>query len=160
VPKVKNSNRLPVFLGVLTLMAAGLVLIVLLIHNDSKESDRGSGGGRTTTSTAPPRTLADVPGARFISIFVTDATGNLASYMVGGGTEEFDSFTEAIANAEAAPGVSDETFTDLMVISFETNDTLELSYSRSSNRFILDDVLYKPTTDLSPMIAAVEGKFE
>ncbi|MHB9111346.1 MAG: hypothetical protein ACYC4D_01780 [Thermoleophilia bacterium] len=160
MPKVKNRNRLPVFLGLLALLMAGLVFMASRVGNDSGDTAGGGAGGQSDTAIAGPRTLADVPRARFLSIFVSDAAGNLASYMVGGGTPEFDGFAEAMASAQPAPGASDETFTDLLVISFGTNDTLELSYSPSRNQFILDDVLYQPTADLSPMITAVESKFE
>lgn len=157
---VKNRNRLPVFLGLLALLMVVLVFLASRVISDSEEEAGGSGGGRVDTTTVTPRTLADVPQARFLSIFVSDAAGNLASYMVGGDTPEFDGFAEAMANAQPAPGISDETFSDLLVISFGTNDTLELSYSRSRNQFILEDVLYQPTASLSPMIATVESKFE
>jgi hypothetical protein len=160
MPKVKKRNRLPVFLGLLVILMAGLILMASRVGSDSEDSAGSGADGQSDPSIAEPRTLADIPRARFLSIFVSDPAGNLASYMVGGGTPEFDGFTGAIAGAQAAPGASDETFSDLLVVSFGANDTLELSYSRSRNQFILDDVLYQPTADLSPMITDVESKFE
>lgn len=157
-PKVKKRNRLPVFLGVLALLMAILIFLALSAGDDSERT--ADGGERPGAAAIPPRSLADVPQSRFVSIFVSDAEGNLASYMVGGDTPEFDGFAEAITNAQPVPGISDETFSDLLVVSFGTNDTLELSYSRSLNQFMFEDMLYEPRADLSPMIAVVESKFE
>jgi len=137
---------------------AGLIFLALRVNNDSDQTVAVR--ERQGTATVPPRSLADVPQARFISIFVSDTAGNLASFMVGGETPEFDGFAEAIANAQPAPGLSDETFSDLLVVSFGTNDTLEVQYSRSLNQFMFEDVLYQPAADLSPMISVVESKFE
>ncbi|MDO8737300.1 MAG: hypothetical protein Q7K29_09515 [Thermoleophilia bacterium] len=157
---MNNRYRLPVFLATLALLVVGLVFLASRVSSDNEESPGGGTDGRDSSVAITPKNLADVPQARFMSIFVTDAAGNLASYMVGGGTQEFDGFAEAIANAQPATGASDETFSDLLVVSFGANDTLELSYSRSRNQFILEDVLYQPTASLSPMISTVESKFE
>ncbi|MBI5870543.1 MAG: hypothetical protein HZB44_06250 [Actinobacteria bacterium] len=159
MPKVKNRNRLPVFLGLLALLMAGLIFMASRMEDDGMDLTGGA-GGQSDTAMVEPRTLADVPRARFLSIFVSDDAGNLASYMVGGGTPEYDAFAGAISGAQPEPGASDETFTDLLVVSFGTNDSLELSYSPSRNRFILDDVLYQPAADLSPMITDVEKRFD
>lgn len=160
MPKVKNRNRMPVFLGTLALLIVVLVFVASRVNNDNGDAAGGDAGRSESTASARPRNLADVPRARFVSIFVTDAAGNLASYMVGGGTSEFDGFAEAITNAKPAAGASDETYSDLLVFSFGANDTLELSYSRRLNLFILEDVLYQPSASLSPMITTVENKFE
>lgn len=160
MPKVKKRNRLPVFLGLLALLMTGLIFMAYRVGSDSENTAGRGADEQSETAIPEPRTIADVPKARFLSIFVSDPAGNLASYMVGSGTPEFDGFAEAITGAQPAPGESDETFSDLLVISFGSNDTLELSYSRSRNQFILDDVLYQPTADLSPMISTVESKFE
>lgn len=145
----------------MTALAALLVLLGaatwILTRNDDESSSGGFDAGSATTP--HERRLTEAPGARFMSIIVSDAKGNLASYMVGGKTEEFDTFAAAIADARLLTGPGDESFTDLLVLSFGDNDTLEVSYSRARNQFILGDSLFQPSANLAPMIGAVEQKF-
>ena len=158
-PTLKNRNNFAVFLGALAVLLVLLGMGTWLLRHGS--DDKGSSRPDQTGTGAPPqRTLAESPRARFLSIFVSDPAGGLASYLVGGGTEEFNGFASAIAGAQAVEGAGDESFSDLLVLSFGANDTLEVSYSRSRNQFIIDDRLYRPTDDLAPMIGAVEQRFQ
>ena len=91
---------------------------------------------------------------------MSNADGSLASYMVGGSTEEFRAFAEAVASARPVEGTSDATFSDLLVFSFGGGDTLEIAYSRSRNQIILTDRLFQPGVNLAPMITNVEQKFQ
>jgi len=157
-PIMKSWDKITVFI-----VALGTLLIVLALVTVLLMGSGGASGDNTsnqkTGDPARERTLSEVPGARFLSIFVSDANGGLASYMVGGKTDEFQDFTEAVAAASQLDGFGDETFEDLLVFSFGENDTLEMSYSRTLNRFILGDRVYQPSGNLAPMIDLVEKKF-
>lgn len=158
-PTVKTRGGITVFLTVLiTLLVILAAATWLMMRNDS---DIASGPQREAgAATVRERTLDEAKEARFVSIFVSDPAGGLASYMVGGSTDEFNEFAAAITNAQPVPGASDATFSDLLVFSFASNDTLELPYSPTRNQYLYSDRLYQPTTDLAPMIARVEQKFQ
>ncbi len=153
-----NSRKtLAVFAAALAALLIVLALATVLLTSEDTSGSRGSG----PSEDGAPRqhALSEAPQARFLSIFAVSADGSLASYMVGGQTDEFNAFAAAVAGAPEIVGGSDESFTDLLVFSFGTNDTLEVAYSRAHNQFILEDRLYQPKANLAPMIAAVEEKF-
>ena len=154
---MKSRNNLAVFLTAMALLLLLLAVTTWVLSRDSGESTNGATALQPGES-APRRSLAETPQARFISLFVSNPGGDLASYMVGGKTDEFNAFAATIAGAQPLQGGSDETFTDLLVFSFNTDDSLEIAYSRAHNQFILEDRVYQPVTNLAPMIAAVEQK--
>lgn len=154
---MKPKQTVAVFAATFAFLVLILGVATYLLLGDSGTSgeDGASGAGAAPRE----RTLQDAPQARFLSIFSSSGDGSLSSYLVGGKTDEFNAFGEAIAGARPADGASDETYADLLVLSFGEDDTLEISYSRAHNRFILGDVIYEPATELAPMIESVEQKF-
>lgn len=160
-PKVRGRNNIVVFIASLAGLLALLGLLTFLIARNSGGTAGADGGIEEGTGATSPRDHSplDAPQAKFLSIFASNADGSLASYMVGGKTEEFDAFAADVASAPPAEGVSDESFSDLLVFSFGPGDTLEVAYSRGRNQFILGDRLFQPAENLAPMIANVEQKF-
>lgn len=156
---MKTRSSFTVFLAVLVALLVILAAATWIMLRD--DGDIASGPQREPgVAAVREHTLAEATQARFLSIFASDSAGELASYLVGGSTEEFTEFGTAITNAQPVEGASDATFSDLLVFSFGSNDTLELSYSRTRNQYLFSDRLYQPTTDLAPMIAKVEQKFQ
>lgn len=143
----------------LALLALAAIAALLAIRQGAGEKSAVSSEPAATTA-APARTLAETDQAGFISIFVYNAAGEVASYMVGSGTDEFNQFVEAIEKAQPVAAAADETFSDMLIISFGHNDTIDLSYSPEKNTLIREEQAYLPPTDLKPLIASVERKFD
>ncbi len=156
--KVKSRKNLFVFIAALVMFGFFLFALTwVTTRNGIKAEEKASTG--TNGGAVHERTRAEAPQAKFLSIFVTTSAGGLASYMVGGDTDEFMAFADALVSAQPVEGISDETFADILVLSFGNNDTLEIPYSRTRNLFIIDETLYQPSANLGPMIAAVEQRF-
>lgn len=146
-------------LGLALLVATVIIAAVLVVAN--YRGDGGTGAGNyeaARTATGRAHGLDDSPQARFLSIFVYDARGGVSSFMVGGGTEEFGRFAEAIRDAQPVGETEDETFSDLLVLSFGSNDTMEMSYSRSRNLLAFNGQVYRPPLDLAAIIGSVEQR--
>lgn len=143
-------------LPLLFLTLASLAIVVMIVFRDGGS---GSGGRDAYSSDRGVRVhgLDDAPQARFISLFISNNSG-IASLMIGGRTDEFKGITEAMKDAEPAPGSEDETFSDLMVVYFGENDTMEVSYSRSRNLLSWGETIYQPPADLAPVLKSVEEK--
>ncbi|MHB1361317.1 MAG: hypothetical protein ACYCW5_01800 [Thermoleophilia bacterium] len=157
---MRSRNNFVVFIASLAALLALLGLMTfLLARNGGGAAGADAGSGTTGTGGAREHALQDAPQARFLSVFTSNADGSLASYMVGGKTEEFNTFAADVASGQPVEGASDATFSDLLVFSFGAGDTLEVAYSRRRNQFILGDKLYQPAGNLAPMIANVEQKF-
>ena len=158
---MKGRNSIAVFLASFLLLVAVLgVATYFLTRGAAGSAAAGAGDATAKTPSAPEHVLADAPRARFLSIFASGADGSLASYMVGGSTDEFSQFADAVATAGPVDGTSDASFSDLLVFSFGADDSMELGYSRTRNQFILVDRLYQPAVNLAPMISNVEQKFQ
>lgn len=143
-------------LPLLFLTLVSIAIVVMIVFRDSGS---GSGGGDAYLNDSRTRAhdLDDAPQARFISLFISNNSG-IASLMIGGRTDEFKSITEAMKDAEPAPGSEDETFSDLLVIYFGENETMEVSYSRSRNLLSLGETIYQPPADLATVLKSVEEK--
>lgn len=158
--QAKKAGPLRVALPLLVLLALIVLAAVLLLRSCGQgQQDSSSASPEGSTAEVRVRTLAEVPQADFLSIFVYDAEGGMASFLVGGKTDQFNAFTAALAGATPVEAVSDASFSDLIIASFGSNDTLEMSYSRQRNLIIVGDKAYAPAGDLAPMVAGIEQQF-
>lgn len=151
----KIGNGALIFVVVLAIASAVFILVVRRVHESEDVIEDHSGAA---TVLAGSRTLEDTGAADFLSIFIYDGEGGVASFMVGGSTTEFSDFVEAVSNAEPAAGSQDESFTDLLVFSFEDQSTLEMAYSRRYNLIRYKNSLYAPSADLASMILSIEKR--
>ena len=137
------------------ILVATTVVLMIVFRDSGGESDGGdaysSGRG------ARVHDLDDAPKARFISLFISNNSG-IVSLMIGGKTDEFNTITESLKVAKPVSGGEDETFSDLLVIYFGEEDTLEVSYSRSRNLLDWGGTVYQPPADLAPVLKSVEEK--
>ena len=156
---VKRKASVKVLLTLMVILALVIVASVLLIRSLGRNEEGVENGLSGTVSTVRERTIAEATRANFLSLFVYDANGGVSSFMVGGKTEEFDAFASALVGASPVEARADESFSDLIILSFDSKDTLELSYSRKLNIFKLGDQGYAPRENLTPMIEEVEQKF-
>ncbi|MFA6000778.1 MAG: hypothetical protein WC828_01530 [Thermoleophilia bacterium] len=156
---LKRRAPVKVFFTLMVVLALVIVASVLLLRSLGRNEEASENGSFDNVSGVRERTMAEAPRANFISLFVYDANGGVASFMVGGKTEEFDAFASAIAEARPVEAIADESFSDLIILSFGSKDTLELSYSRKLNMLKLGDQGYAPQENLTPMIVEVEQKF-
>ncbi|MFA5809302.1 MAG: hypothetical protein WC935_03055 [Thermoleophilia bacterium] len=156
---VKRTVPVMVFFTLMVILTLVIVALVLLVLSRGRNEEGVENGLPGTVSAVGERTIAEAPQANFLSLFVYDANGGVASFMVGGKTEEFDAFASALAGARPVEAMDDESFSDLIILSFGSKDTLELSYSRKLNMLRLGDQGYAPQENLAPMIVEVEQKF-
>lgn len=154
--KGKNCKKVALALAVLGITVAA----VLLASGQRTREAANSSSDPSSTTAGPARSLTETGRAGFISVFVYNAAGQVSSYMIGSGTDEFNAFAQAIENAQPVGTAADETFSDLLVISFGHNDTVDLSYSPEKNTLIHEEQAYRPATDLAPLISRVEQKFD
>ncbi len=144
---------------VVLLLVLGSIGIMLLVRYpfDYMGSSAFTAGESEDARRARP--LAEATGSEFLTVFVYGEEGEVAAYMVGGQTDEFASFREAVTGATPAPGGKDESFSDLLVFSFEDGSTLEVAYSPGRNAIYYDEKLYTLSVELQPLISAVEERF-
>lgn len=135
------------------------VVVALLIFG--RRQDEIVGGSSAPAASLSQRTheLRETSEARFISVIIYDAKGEVSSYMVGAGTDEFDAFAKALAEARPVPDPADDTFSNLLVVSFGRSDTMDLSYSPKKNLVILGEQTFQPAADLGPLVTQVSQKF-
>lgn len=139
-----------------------LVLIVLTISGvilfnvDGRDEETRAASQPAQQRPAAAHTLGDAEQASIISIFLSEEDG--ASYMAGSGTPEFEALAGGIARARPVAGETDESFTDLLVVSFGRGETLEASYSPARNLLIFEGRAYQPDTNLSLLVSAVKSR--
>lgn len=141
---------------VLVMVSAALFFA---LRGGSDEGHTGSGpsGERGITRVY---SLNEVGMAGMLTVMVYDESDNISSVMVSSRAAEFDSFVHAIRDARLTPGEPDESFSDLLVFSFSSDNTLEIPYSRDRGLLIYRQQLYDPSGDLTTLIETVEEKFE
>jgi hypothetical protein len=144
----------------LIVATVAVLSVVILFMVRPHDGDNNPADNADLTGGPPARRhdLSEAPRADFISIFVYDANGGVSSFMVGGRTEEFNSFTVALKDAAPVSESEDSSFSDLLVLSFGDSDTMELPYSRSRNLMMFEDRIYRPSANLAPLIAVVEKR--
>ncbi len=122
---------------------------------------RGQGESRSwsgSSSSAPAHSMVDVYRARYASILIYDGNGGVSSFMVGGGTSAFSSLAGGIEAARPAGGQPDASFSDLIVFSFSSAETVEFPYSSARNQFTAQGQVFSPGSDLAPLINNVAKK--
>lgn len=155
----KSTAPVRVFFTLMVVLMLVIVASVLLVRSMERDEKEAGQGSTDTVTSARERTIAEAPQANFLSLFVYDANGGVSSFMVGGMTEEFNAFAAALAAARPVEAAADETYSDLIILSFASKDTLELAYSRKLNIFRLGDQAYEPQENLALKIAEIEQKF-
>lgn len=143
--------------GLLALLVCASVAFVLIVRAHSDEAGSQAPPSAAATEAAA-HSLADLPSAAFLSLFVYDANGGVASFMIGGGTDDFRQIAGAVATAAAVDESKDESFSDLLVFSFGSDDTVEIAYSASRNLLSLGGVRYRPAAGLPQMLSRVEKR--
>lgn len=145
------------------LVVAVLVLasigIMLFVRYQFGKVDSGGSGEESATRTQPVRPLAETGEAEFMTVFVYGEDGEMAAYMVGGQTQEFDSIRGAVASATDTARQADESFSDLLVFSFPDGTTMEVAYSPASNSLSYGGNVFQLTEELNPYINTVVERF-
>ena len=144
------------------LLAIALMVMATLLAREFRFQEKGNAAGSAGGATPGERVrnLSEAVQAQFISIIILEADGRTSSaVMAGSTTEEFDSLSEALAEAQPVAGATDDSFNHLLVLSFARGDTLDISYSPARNLIMLGEQAYRPAADLSPLIAEVRQKF-
>jgi hypothetical protein len=163
-PKERKTNEtemtrraLLIKLVILVLVSVAVVLVVRY-HGEDLTSDNEA--AVTGVATAPSHSITEAPEASYLNIMVYDANGGVSSFMVGGKTAEYEAIAAAIRDAQPIEHPGDASFADLLVLNYSRYDTMEMSYSRNLNLFMIDDQAYRPAADLAPMITEVEKRFD
>jgi len=148
----KQTRAVAVFIILLGIAIA----VILIVRAQERSSSEPVNGNRDIATTGRVRTLAEAGKADFISIILYEGANPAVSYMAGSGTEEFDALTEAMEQAAPVAGGSDETFADLLVLSFGRGDTLNVVYSTRRNLLMVEDQMYQPSVDMQQIIDQVQ----
>jgi hypothetical protein len=154
-----NRSTRPTLVLILFFAMVSLAVVLVLRYT--------SGVGGVETDTVDPvaregryHSLGEAGQADFLTVFIYDAEGNVASYMVGGSTREFAGLADAVRGAREVDGQRDDSFTDLLVFSYSDNSTLELPFSPATGMFASGERLYRPAGDIAPMIEGVVHRFD
>jgi hypothetical protein len=153
--KSGNSKLLIIFL---VIVASTLAVVLVVSAGDDSAVDSWQ---TDYSETVPERQygLGDVRVASHLNITVYSEDG-LPEYLGwSGGSEEMQTFVEAIAGASPAAGTTDETFADLMIFYFDNGDSMAITYSRERGLFMLNDQLYLPAGDITTLISQGEERF-
>lgn len=150
----KQNRWVAVFVILLGIAMAA----ILMIRSAERSIDEPVGGAVSGTVTARVRSLSETGKARFISIILYKNGSPAVSYMAGAGTEEFDAMAAAMEKAELVEAQADESFADLLVVSFGRGDTLDVSYSSGRNLLMVEDQAFQPTANLQKIIEQVQSK--
>ncbi len=144
---------------VAALAVAAVALVLVLAIRMTSEHTYSAREQQAVSAATRSHTLAEAGSADFVSIFVYDGEGGVASLMVSGSTEEFQRFVDAVRGAVPTEGERDDSFSDLLVFSYGDGSSLELPYSRTRNRLAYEGRLYQPAAELAPLIESVEVRF-
>lgn len=148
-------------LVIVFLLLVGLALSVILFTDNGGEERLDSWQtDYARTSAAKSYGLSDARQSSHLNITVYSGEGRQKYLGWSGDSDELASFTEAVAGAVPAEGSPDESFTDLMIFYFDDGGSLELTYSRERGMMMLDDQLYRPASDITPLIDAGLKRYE
>lgn len=147
-------------IAVIIVVLAIAVTAALLVRSTGRGDSPSIRSGANAESEPRIRSLSEAGRAKFISIIVYVAGEPSVSYMAASGTEEFTELAGAIAGAQPQAGTADETFSDLLVVSFGRGDTLDLSYSPGRNLLLRDDQAYRPQGDIQQVIDRVRDRMD
>jgi hypothetical protein len=156
---MKKSGSRKLFIIFLVIVA--LALSVILVVNAA--DDDGIDSWQTDYSETVPEkqySLGDVREASHLNVTVYDENGRPDYLGWSGGSEEMQTFMDAIAGASPAAGTTDETFADLMIFYFENGDSMAITYSRERGLLMLNDQLYQPAEDITTLIIRGEERFD
>lgn len=155
--EMKRLTTRPALMALLFLALVSILFAVIIIH-DRDAIDVG--GNEVREARERLHSLDEVSQAEFVSVFIYQDEGEMASYMVSDSTPDFDALASAVINAAPMTGERDESFSNLLVFSFSDKSTLELPYSEARNQLIFNDGVYAPSADLAPIIGDIEARFD